>query len=144
LGEGATRVGLAFAVVCRLDPGTDLLEGIKKNAEKHKVKSGSFNAIGVLSPARVGYLDKSTMSYKAIEFSEHVELLSCRGLITQKDGGMDVHAHLVVADKNGNAHGGHALDGCRVDVTCELVIYAFDKAVHRKPIPGTERYLLDV
>jgi predicted DNA-binding protein with PD1-like motif len=144
LGEGAAKVRLAFIVVCRLDPGTDLLEGIKIAAEKHKVKSGSFNAIGVLSPARVGYLNKSTMSYKAIEFSEHVELLSCRGLLTRKDGGIDVHAHLVVADENGNAHGGHALEGCRVDVTCELVIYAFDKVVYRKLIPGTERYLLDV
>jgi hypothetical protein len=122
----------------------DLLEGIKKAAEKHKIKSGSFNAIGVLSPARVGYLDKSTMSYKAIEFTEHVELLSCRGLITQKDGEMDVHAHLVVADKEGNAHGGHALPGCIVDVTCELVIYAFDKAIHKKAVPGTDRHILDV
>jgi predicted DNA-binding protein with PD1-like motif len=144
MGEGATKVGLAFAVVCRLDPGQDLIEGIKKAAGKHKVKSGSFNAIGVLRPARVGYLDKSTMTYKAIEFSEHVELLSCMGLITQKDGGIDVHAHLVVADKDGNAHGGHALDGCRVDVTCELVINAFDQAVNKKLVPGTDRYLLDV
>jgi hypothetical protein len=122
----------------------DLLESIRKAAEKHKVKSGSFNAIGVLNPARVGYLDKSTMSYKVIEFKENVELLSCRGLITQKDGETDVHAHLVVSDKDGNAHGGHALEGCIVDVTCELVIYAFDKTISKKPIPGTERYILDV
>jgi predicted DNA-binding protein with PD1-like motif len=144
MGEGASKVGLVFAVVCRLDPGQDLIEGIKKAAGKHKVKSGSFNAIGVLKPARVGYLDKSTMSYKAIEFREHVELLSCMGLITQKDGEIDVHAHLVLADKDGNAHGGHALDGCRVDVTCELVIYAFDQGVSKKLVPGTDRYLLDV
>jgi predicted DNA-binding protein with PD1-like motif len=57
---------------------------------------------------------------------------------------MDVHAHLVVADENGNAHGGHALDGCKVDVTCELVIYAFDRAINKKPISGTERYILNV
>jgi hypothetical protein len=144
LVEGTAKTGLAFVVVCRLDGGTDLLEGIKNAAERHKVKSGSFNAIGVLSPARVGYLDKSTMSYKAIEFTEHVELLSCTGLITQKDDKIDVHAHLVVADKDGNAHGGHALTGCIVDVTCELVIYAFDKAIYKKAVPGAERYILDV
>jgi predicted DNA-binding protein with PD1-like motif len=142
--EGAIKVGLSFAVVCRLDAGQDLLEGIRKAAEKYGVKSGSFSAIGVLRPARVGYLDKATMSYKAIEFSEHVELVSCNGLVTQKDGATDAHAHLVVADKNGNAHGGHALDGCKVDVTCELVIYGFDKAVKRKLVPGTDRYALDI
>ncbi|WXG44768.1 MAG: PPC domain-containing DNA-binding protein [Promethearchaeati archaeon SRVP18_Atabeyarchaeia-1] len=142
--EGAIRVGLSFLVVCRLDPGQDLLEGIKQVAAKYRVKSGSFSAIGVLSPAKVGYLDKATMTYKAIEFRDRVELVSCSGLVTQKDGEIDVHAHLVVADKDGNAHGGHALDGCRVDVTCELVIYAFDKPVSRKPIPGTSRYILGV
>jgi predicted DNA-binding protein with PD1-like motif len=144
MADGTLKLGLAFIVVCRLDPGQDLLQGIRQAAEKHKVKSGSFSAIGVLSPARVGYLNKATMSYTAIEFSEHVELVSCTGLITQKDDGTEVHAHLVVADKDGNAHGGHALDGCRVDVTCELVIYAFDKAVSRRSIPGTTRHILDV
>ena len=141
---GSARVGMSFVVVCRLDRGEDLIEGIRKTAEKHKVKSGSFSAIGVLSPARLGYLDKETMSYKAIEFKEHVELVSCNGLITQKDGAIDVHAHLVVADKDGFAHGGHALEGCKVDVTCELVIFAFDKALKRKPISGTNRYILDL
>jgi predicted DNA-binding protein with PD1-like motif len=144
MGTGSIKLGLAFAVVCRLDPAQDLLEGIRKTAEKHKIKSGSFSAIGVLSPARLGYLDKATMSYKVIEFKEHVELVSCNGLITQKDERTDVHAHLVVADKDGRAHGGHALDGCRVDVTCELVILAFDKALNRTSIPGTSRHILDV
>ncbi|WXG47393.1 MAG: PPC domain-containing DNA-binding protein [Candidatus Atabeyarchaeum deiterrae] len=141
---GSTALNLTQVIVCRLDPGQDLIEGIKKVARKHGVVSASFNAIGVLSPARVGYLDKKTMTYKTIEYTEHVELISCSGLLTQKDGEADVHAHLVVADKEGEAHGGHALDGCRVDVTCELVMYVFDKVVRRKPIPGTSRNLLDV
>jgi predicted DNA-binding protein with PD1-like motif len=141
---GSVRVEGSFVVVCRLDRGEDLIEGIKKVAEKHKVKSGSFSAIGVLSPARLGYLNKETMSYKAIEFKEHVELVSCSGLITQKDGTTDVHAHLVVADKDGLAHGGHALEGCKVDVTCELTIFAFNRALKRKAIPGTTRYILDL
>jgi hypothetical protein len=131
-------------IVCRLDRGQDLIGGIRQTAEKHKVRSGSFSAIGVLSPARIGYLDKETMSYKAIEFKEHVELVSCNGLITEKDGAIDIHAHVVVADKDGHAHGGHVLEGCKVDVTCELVIYAFDRAISRKNIPGTTRYILDL
>ena len=142
--EGSTELNLAKVIVCRLDAGQDLIEGIKKVAGKHGARSAWFSAIGVLSPARVGYLDKKTMTYKAIEFTEHVELISCSGFLTQKDGEVDVHAHLVVADKEGKAYGGHALDGCRVDVTCELVMYVFDKVIRRRPIPGTSRYLLDV
>ena len=131
-------------VVCRLDRGEDLIQGIRKAAEKHKVKSGSFSAIGVLNPARLGYRDKTTMSYKAIEFKDNVELVSCSGLITQKDGTTDIHAHLVVSDEDGLAHGGHALEGCKVEVTCELIIFAFDRTLKRKPIPSENRYALDL
>jgi len=144
MGKGSIEVKPTRVIVARLDPGKDLIAGIRKAAERHGVKSGSFSAVGVLGPARVGYFDKATKSYRPIEFKNWVELVSCNGLITQKNGKTDVHAHMVVADEDGNAHGGHALDGCRVNLTCELVIYEFDRVINRKPVPRTNRYVLDL
>jgi len=144
MGKGSSEVKPARVIVARLDPGEDLIASIRNTAERHGVKSGSFSVIGVLGPAKLGYFDKATKGYRPIEFKEWVELVSCSGLITQKEGKTDVHAHMVVADKSGNAHGGHALEGCNVNLTCELIIYEFDRTINRVPVKGTDRYVLDV
>ena len=48
-------------------------------------------------------------------------MVSLIGDIVLKDGEPQVHAHAVVAKRDGTAHGGHLLEA-RVRPTCEVVL----------------------
>ena len=100
----------------------ELAGGLEKFASEQKVSSASFKAIGALSFAKLGWLNWQTKQYEpSVVLNEQVELLSMIGDVALKDGVPQVHAHAVVAKRDGTAHGGHLLQA-HVRPTCELVL----------------------
>jgi predicted DNA-binding protein with PD1-like motif len=109
----------------RLDNGTDLLEELTGICRKENVRLGRIEALGAVEKARLGYYDQQTHEYRFITLDKHLEITKLVGNVSMKDGNPFVHAHITLADKEGNACGGHLAPGTVV-FACEFVLEAFD------------------
>jgi len=129
-------------IVAKLERGEDLLDSLAALAEKHGVVSAFFSGIGALSAANIGFFEKG--EYKPIRLESDLEVVSCLGNISYRNGEVAVHAHMVVGDRNGNAFGGHVLEGCIVSVTFEVFLVEIDRRIERAKDKVTGLFLLDL
>ncbi|SHE32600.1 hypothetical protein SAMN02745195_00177 [Thermoanaerobacter uzonensis DSM 18761] len=95
----------------RFPYGKDLLEEINKVIASENIRSGEIRIIGAVSKAVFGYYDAQSKNYIYISKDEHMEILNATGNISVKDGKPFAHVHITLADKNGNAFGGHLMEG---------------------------------
>ena len=95
----------------RLDHGADIISQITNLAEKNGIETAALCAIGALSRAELGYYDQLSHEYGKISLEEPVELASCTGNISMRDGRPFVHAHAVLSDRTGRTWGGHLTSG---------------------------------
>lgn len=95
--------------------------------------------------ASLGFFDRGNMEYKTFTVEEDLEVVSCMGNIASThEGGLIVHAHMVVANQDGRCYGGHLMPGCEVSVTIELIITEMDEDVRRARDEATGLNLLDI
>ena len=95
----------------RLDHGADIVSQITNLAEENEIETGALSAIGALSRAELGYYDQLSHEYGMISLEEPVELASCSGNISLRNGRPFVHAHAVLSDRTGRTWGGHLTRG---------------------------------
>ena len=107
--------------------GTDLLEGLTGICEQENIILGRVEAIGAVQKARFGFYNQKGREYQFIEKNVEMEILKCSGNISINDGKPMVHAHIILADENGNAFGGHLAKGTIV-FACEFIIQSFNGA----------------
>jgi uncharacterized protein len=102
--------------------GDELAGGLSLFANDQKLAGSSFKAIGALSKVKLGWFDWDTKEYRpSVVLDEQVELVSLIGDVALKDGKPQVHAHVVVARRDGAALGGHLLEA-HVRPTCEVIL----------------------
>ena len=109
-------------ILARLDHGAEIISQISDLARDAKIEVGVFGVIGALSQAELSYYDQDSLQYGRILIEEPVELVSCSGNISEKDDRPFVHAHAVLADREGKVLGRPSLQ--RHDLCC------------RTPLPG--------
>ncbi len=97
--------------MARLDLGAEIIGQITDLAKSEGIKTGVLSAIGALKQAELAYYDQASQEYRTIAVKRPVELASCSGNVSYKDGQLFVHAHAVLADSEGRAMGGHLLMG---------------------------------
>jgi len=107
-------------IFARLSGGEDVLDSITEVAAKAKVSAGFFSLIGTLETAKLGFFHKG--KYETIEMQQPLEIVSCLGNISVKEGKLFAHAHMAVSDKEGRVFGGHLMPNCIIGVTGELVL----------------------
>ncbi|HDH10145.1 MAG TPA: DNA-binding protein, partial [Chloroflexi bacterium] len=96
----------------RLPYGEDLLLTLKRFCEENGITQGVLAVIGAVRRATVGYYDQEAHEYKANSFDQPMEIVSCIGNISLLEGEPFVHAHIVLADKEGRpAAAGHLMEG---------------------------------
>ncbi|MFZ7103424.1 MAG: PPC domain-containing DNA-binding protein [Peptococcaceae bacterium] len=126
------------AVVARLPPGVDLLEGLIDVCNENKLTCGAVIAlIGSLKEAGFIFAVPSGKNETNITYSEPVivpgplEFLSGQGLIGLRENGeITVHLHGLISDPYKNIYGGHFLPGRNpVLVTIEVLIKEFSDVV---------------
>lgn len=112
-GDGilAHDLKLGRCLVARLGHGADILGQIADLAKNEKIETGTFSAIGALMQAELAYYDQSSQEYRKIAVEGALELVSCSGNVSTRDGQPSVHAHAALADLSGNVKGGHLLSG---------------------------------
>lgn len=113
-----TRIGKS--VFARLSENEDLLETVTQVAMKTGIRAGFFFLIGTLKSAKLGFFREG--NYETVEMQQPLEIVSCLGNISVKEDRVFAHAHVTVSDEKGRAFGGHAMPGCIIGVTGELVL----------------------
>jgi len=115
--------------------GDDLLDAITGYCQKNNIKAGLVLAVGALKNAKVSFYDQVKRKYLVKAINRPLELLSCLGNVSLRDGRPFIHAHITVADKAGRVYGGHLEPGsivfaceCAImEATGELLNRKFDK-----------------
>lgn len=102
--------------VCkRLHRGDDLLCSIQQLAAQQHIRAGVvLSGVGCVTQARVR--DASGITVRQI--SEPCEIVSLNGTVSE----VRCHLHIALSKEDLSTVGGHLVEGCIVNTTCELVI----------------------
>jgi len=122
-----TKFELGRNFLVRAEHDSDLVQFVTELAEKKKITVATFTAIGALKRAKLEFYDQEKHEYQEMPLDSPQEIASCVGNISVKDGRPFVHAHAVLADKNGNTKAGHLLEG---------VVFAAE--VHLRELKGAK------
>jgi len=109
----------------KLQHGADLLEELTQICKEKKIQLGRAEAIGAVQKAVIGYYHQDKRAYEFLTLDTHLEILNLTGNISMKDGSPMVHAHVTLADAQGNAVGGHLAPGTII-FACECVIEGYE------------------
>ena len=121
-------------VLLRIDRGEEIIETVKKVAEKERIRLASVEALGAVDDFTVGVYDVAAKRYDSKTFTGAFEIVSLVGTITEKDGAFYQHLHMSAGNRDCEVFGGH-LNRAVVSVTCEMVIRVLSGAVDRKTDP---------
>jgi hypothetical protein len=95
--------------LCRLKHDSELVRSVVNFARRKKVKMAVFTVVGAVKQARLAYYDQARHEYKKIELDQPLEIASCFGNLSLKDGKLFAHAHAVLADEAGKTYAGHLI-----------------------------------
>jgi len=115
-----SKAKVGKTVFARLLEDEDLLDTITRVAVQAKVSAGFFSLIGTLKTSKLGFFHEG--EYKTIEMHQPLEIVSCLGNVSVKEGKAFAHAHAAVSDEKGKVFGGHVMPGCLIGVTGELIL----------------------
>jgi predicted DNA-binding protein with PD1-like motif len=120
----------------------DVLPLLLGFAREQHLTASHFSAIGAFRCLTLGYFDWQQKDYVQIPVDEQVEVVSLLGDIARKGDEPQVHAHVVVAKRDGTAHGGHLL-AATVRPTLELVLVESPACLARRFDPDSGLALID-
>ncbi len=129
-------------IVACCERGEDLYVCLDRLVNEHGVKSGTFQVIGALSRGRVGVFEHG--KYEWLTHEGTLEISSCTGNVTVKEGRPFVHCHAVLTDGKGTVLGGHLAEGCLCDPTAEIHLQLLEGEVARCLEPQSGLWQLDL
>ena len=120
---------LKRVVVLRLKPGTDVLLGLTEACKRAGINNGVIiSCIGSLDGVKycnpVELPTKAGYGYgEVLHLTGPIELTAAAGIICHDgEGNTNLHVHMTVTDRHGNAHGGHLVEGTKVLLTTDVII----------------------
>ena len=143
LGLSLKQGIVSKVLVERFGKGEDILERLNDLVQKNRISAGSLTAIGTVEKATIGYFIGDGQ-YANTSLQGPLEIISCIGNVSLKEGHPFVHAHMSLSDRLGKTYGGHLMPGTTVDATFEVVLHAYgDMILVRKLDPCTKLLVLD-
>lgn len=118
-------------LVGRLNKGDDLSLQLTKICEKEKISNAHIEGIGAVQCATIGYYMQDLQQYVWQSIDVPMEVLCLIGNVSIKDKKPFVHAHIVLADENGNAKGGHLGEKTKVFAFEYMIIPIEGSALNR-------------
>ena len=104
---------------CRLHRGDDLLLSLQKLAEENHIEAAVILCgVGCVSRARLR--DASGVTLRSLD--EPCEIVSMTGTVSAAR----CHVHLALSREDLSTLGGHLMEGCIINTTCELVLGILD------------------
>ncbi len=99
----------------RLAYGRGLWESLQELCVKENIRLGTFSVIGALKNAKLGYYKQSEKQYvECVDLKKTLEIAVCTGNISLSGSEIFVHAHVVLADHQGQCYGGHLMPGAKI------------------------------
>jgi len=99
----------------RFEAGEDLLDSLTQFCKEQRIRLGVFSIIGAVRNVKLGYFDQEQKKYTGcVDINTKLEISSCVGNISIKDGEIFCHAHITLADFEGKAFGGHLMPGTEI------------------------------
>jgi hypothetical protein len=139
INEGPER---SFAIV--LDPGDEPMACLSAFARAQRLDAARFTGIGAFSEAVVGFFDLQRKDYEEIAIGEQVEVVSLVGDVAlSPEGQPALHAHVVLARRDGSAWGGHLIRA-RVQPTLEVMLVESPSRLQRRIDPATGLALISL
>ena len=122
--------------------GDEAFSGLVEFAEKFRVTSAHFTAIGAVNKAKLGWFDPERKMYKTIPINGQHEVIGMSGDIAIYQGRPVVHAHMVLGNPDGTTRAGHVLDAY-VSPTLEVMVTVDPIAMPKRFDPETDLTLID-
>jgi predicted DNA-binding protein with PD1-like motif len=97
-------------LLIRAKHDSDLVKFITELAEERGITTAAFAVIGAVKHAKLGFYDQEKHEYREITVDSPHEIASCTGNVSLTNGKPFVHAHVVLAGKNGNTKAGHLIE----------------------------------
>ena len=110
--------------VGQLPRSADLYESLMKIVHEEDITLGRIVAIGATEHAVVAFYDPVQKKYLNMEFPGNMEILTCSGNVSLRDGKPFVHIHILLGDRQGKVFGGHVMPGTKV-FACEVFVDEF-------------------
>jgi predicted DNA-binding protein with PD1-like motif len=125
------KLDIGKIFIMRAKHDSDIITFLNNVAKKHGITTATFNIIGALKWAKLGFYDQVKHEYLENLLSTPQEIATCVGNISTKEGEPFVHTHAVLADRNGNTRGGHLLQGKVFAAEVHLFELVGEKIVRR-------------
>lgn len=122
---------LENTTVIIFDTGDEVVAVLTEFAKKNHITAAHFTAIGAFQDVGLGYFDWQKKEYLRNQVNEQVEVVSLIGDIALSDGSPKLHAHVVIAKRDGSAMGGHLLEA-HVRPTLELMLEKSPERLQRE------------
>ncbi|MCP4108099.1 MAG: DNA-binding protein [Desulfobacteraceae bacterium] len=100
----------------RLPHDKDLIACIEDFCKENSIQMATFSLIGAAKSATIGAYDQKQQVYVTFTEKAPLEIVTCIGNVSLKDGNPFVHAHIELGDEQGKTFGGHLFS--------ETIIYA--------------------
>jgi predicted DNA-binding protein with PD1-like motif len=117
-----------------LETGDEASACLLAFAKAQHLSAAHLTAIGAFERAVLGYFDWNTKDYKRNQIDEQVEVVSLIGDVALKGDEPKLHMHVVLGQSDGNALGGHLLEG-HVRPTLEVIVSEAPAHLHRRHDP---------
>ena len=122
--------------------GDEAFSGLLEFAEKYRVTSAHFTAIGALNGATLGWFDPERKMYKKIPINGQHEVIGMSGDIALYQGKPVVHTHMVVGSPDGTTRAGHVL-AAFASPTLEVMVTVNPVTMQKRLDPETDLTLID-
>ena len=100
---------------CRLKRGSDLKDSIEKICIENDVDTAIIlSGVGCLYKVKI----RLAKAEGYLEDDNDYEIVSLNGTVSKGSA----HIHIALSDETGKTIGGHLMEGCLVNTTCELVM----------------------
>lgn len=121
----------------------DIIKYLTNFSIKNNIQCASFQMIGSVSSALLGFYNQKTQKYEHSSFNNPMEIASCIGNISLKNEEIFIHSHVVLSDSAYKTIGGHLFEG-KV-FACEYSILSLNGTIlERKPDIATGLSLWNV
>ncbi|GAW91501.1 PPC domain-containing DNA-binding protein [Calderihabitans maritimus] len=115
----------------RMDHGSDLLKSLEEFIMREDIRCGKVQVIGAVSRGAFGFYSQKNKEYRICQLDKEMEIATCIGNISLKDGKPFVHAHILFSDEEGRTYGGHLTEGTIVFAAEFIVEEVEDTAPNR-------------
>jgi predicted DNA-binding protein with PD1-like motif len=122
--------------------GDEAMEGLRAFTREHGITAAHLSGIGAFSDVTIGYFDWQSKEYEQIRLDEQVEVVTLAGDVALKEEEPDVHVHVVVAKRDGSAHGGHLIEA-HVRPTLEVILEESPAHLRKRTDPESGLALID-